>query len=108
MNNLESLKAEQQRQSDIMVKNANHGFYKARGDEGAEEMEARYYEAKGKFEYLRKQINIILDGVKPKTPAIKTTKGRHENEVTSTTYIRAQNKLTRDHDRYFGRGMNKK
>lgn len=104
---LEKLYEEKERLSVMMFKYAGFGVMLAKKDPLGLLHQEQYYKYKELFEINRRQISKLIDKIKAlKAPAEEVQKTKVKREITSTTYIRAQNKLFRDHDRYFGRGMN--
>lgn len=101
---LEKLHKEKERLSEMMFKYAGFGVMLAKKYPLGLLYEEQYFKYKELFEINRREINKFLDKIK--APVEETKKAKVKREIISTTYIRAQNKLFRDHDRYFGRGMN--
>lgn len=68
----------------------------------------KYYDYQRKYRALKKEMNEIDDkkaNNKPKSKPKPKLKGRKEWEVTSQTYERAQKRLNKDVNNWFGRGM---
>jgi hypothetical protein len=68
----------------------------------------KYYEYQRQYRALKKEMNEIDDkkaNNKTKSTPKPKLKGRKEWEVTSQTYERAQKRLNKDVNNWFGRGM---
>ncbi|WP_079242578.1 hypothetical protein [Chryseobacterium indologenes] len=104
---LEQLYKEKEHLSEMMFKHVGFGLMLAKKDALGLIHEEQYYKYKKLFEINRHKISKFLDKIKEnKAPVEKTEKTKVKREITSTTYIRAQNRLFKNHDSYFGRGMN--
>lgn len=105
---LEQLNKEKERLSEMMFKYARFGLMLAKKDPLGSLYEEQYFKYKELFEINRREITKFLDKIKElKAPVEEVKETKFKREITSTTYIKAQNRLFRDHDRYFGRGMSK-
>ena len=105
---LEQLYKEKEHLSEMMFKYAGFGLMLAKKDPLGMLYEEQYFKYKELFEINRREIIMCLDKIKElKAPVEVVQETRVKREITSTTYIKAQNRLFRDHDRYFGRGMSK-